>query len=49
MSHCRFEGTYNELMDCHEAIWSGEELSEREEEYKNKLLRLCRKILELEE
>ena len=43
MSYCRFEGTYNELIECLENI-EDDEISEQEQKYKLKLIRLCQKI-----
>jgi len=45
MSYVRFENTYNDLQDCYEAIVNEEELSESEEDYKQKLIKLCKKII----
>lgn len=49
MHYCQFENTYNDLTQCIEAIENGEELSEEEEIYKQKLISLCQKLLELTE
>lgn len=49
--HCRFEGTYNELLECYDHLQEEQlsidfKIEGREEEYKNKLLRLCKKIVD---
>lgn len=44
MSYCRFENTYEDLRDCAEAIAENEELSESEQKYRDKLIKLCRDI-----
>jgi hypothetical protein len=43
MSYCRFEGTYNELIECLENF-EDNDISEQEQKYKLKLIRLCQKI-----
>lgn len=44
MSYCRFENTYNDLKDCYQNI--DDELSESEENYRKKLIKLCKEIAE---
>lgn len=44
MSYCRFENTYLDLVDCEQALCSGDDLSETEDEYRKKLVRLCIEI-----
>lgn len=44
MSYCRFENTYNDLKDCYLNI--DNELSESEENYRKKLIKLCKEIAE---
>jgi len=43
MSYCRFEGTYNELIECLENF-EDNDISQREEDYKRMLIKLCQKI-----
>lgn len=44
MSYCRFENTYHDLKDCYESLNFGDELSESETKYKDKLIKLCQEI-----
>jgi len=44
MSYCRFENTWKDLVDCREALDNNEELSESEQEYKERLISLCEDI-----
>ena len=45
MAYCKFENTYNDLQDCYEIIAnSNEPLSSSEEEYKKKLIKLCKDV-----
>jgi hypothetical protein len=45
MSYCRFENTYNDLQDCWGIIdESPESLSESEQKYRLKLIKLCDRI-----
>jgi hypothetical protein len=48
MSHCRFENTLADLLDCHDALaaedWNVIQLSESEKKAKHKLLALCKRI-----
>lgn len=52
MSYCRFENTYNDLLDCQSALQEDgvagviEEADERERPYIKKLIMLCREIIE---
>ena len=39
MSYCRFENTYNDLVDCSEHIYD-EAPNDRDEEYRQKLIQL---------
>ena len=45
MSYCRFENTYRDLVDCLQNI-NDTDLSNRESEYREKLVDICREILE---
>ena len=47
MSYRRFENTYKDLQDCYEALQDKDisELSESEQKYAIKLIKLCKKIL----
>lgn len=44
MSYCRFRNTYFDLVDCSMNLTS--ELSEIEKEYRDKLIELCKEIVE---
>ena len=44
MSYCRFENTYNDLLDC--SIHINSDLSERESRYRKLLIELCNQIIE---
>lgn len=44
MSYCRFENTYNDLLDC--SIHIDSDLSERESRYRKLLIELCNQIIE---
>lgn len=46
MSYCRFENTYQDLQDCYEALADKQidELSEREQKYAKRLIKLCSEI-----
>jgi hypothetical protein len=44
MSYARFENTYSDLQDCYEAM--DDELSETEQNYRTKLIKLCSIITE---
>jgi len=49
MSYVRFENTYSDLVDCYEDMLYGkefDELSESEQHFRNKLIKLCRDISE---
>lgn len=53
MSHCRFENTYRDLQDCHEALSEVDSIEDLEEEanqyekkYIRKLIELCKDIAE---
>lgn len=43
MSYCRFENTFNDLLDCYGCLL--DHLSESEQKYRKRLLRLCKSIL----
>ena len=43
MSYCRFENTYNDLMDCIEN-WSEEAGNDRDERYRVRLLQLVKEM-----
>ena len=47
MKYCRFENTYEALLECYDDIMFGRdfsELSESEQKYCKKLIGLCKKI-----
>lgn len=47
MSYCRFENTFKDLQDCLEDLQYGNdfsELSESEQKYRNKLVKMCKRI-----
>ena len=44
MSYCRFENTYVNLVDCYNNL--NNELSDRENQYKEMLVTLCKDIVE---
>ena len=46
MSYCRFENTYEDLQDCFNALDDEEDLSEREQRYRDRLIKLCHQISE---
>ena len=48
MSYCRFENTYRDLRDCLNDMNSTDflELSETEQNYRNKLVEMCKEIAE---
>lgn len=41
-----FEDTYNKMLDCEESLADFEDLDWREEVYKDKMIRLCKKIVD---
>lgn len=41
MSYCRFQNTYQDLVDCYEALNDDEDLSEVEKNYRQKLIKLA--------
>ena len=43
MSYCRFENTLNDLRDCEEHL-DDDDLSKSEKEYRDRLLKLCKRI-----
>ena len=43
MSYCRFENTFHDLDDCYDNM-EGEDLSESELKYREKLISLCSDI-----
>lgn len=45
MGYCRFENTFNDLLDASQYLWE-EGLSDSEEKYREKLIKLCKKITE---
>ncbi len=45
MSYCRFENTVGDLEDCYEALLEGEELSDSEKRYAERLLDVCQDII----
>lgn len=46
MSYCQFENTLSDLADCKESLDDGKELSESEQRYKERLIKLCAEIAE---
>lgn len=44
MSYCRFENTYNDLMAC--SYYMTDDLSESETKYRERLVELCKEIIE---
>ena len=46
MSYCRFENTYNDLMDCYDNIDDEKDLSYSEAKHRLKLISLCKDIAE---
>jgi hypothetical protein len=49
MGYCRFENTYNDLLDCFENIWNEAE-NERDERYRVRMIRYLKEQLnEIEE
>ena len=44
MSYCRFENTYKDLLDCLNAM--NNELSEREAGYRERLVDVCKEIID---
>lgn len=46
MSYCRFENTYGDLRDCYEGMGDTEDLSQSEKKYYNKMIKLCREIVD---
>jgi hypothetical protein len=49
MSYCRFENTYNDLIDCFNNIWSEAE-NERDERYRKYMIQFLKdRIDEIEE
>jgi hypothetical protein len=42
INYCKYENTYDDLLDCFEYILEGDDdLSESEQRYKEKLIDLC--------
>ena len=46
MGYCRFENTYNDLLDCEIALMDETSLSDSEISYAKKLLLLCQELVE---
>ena len=48
MSYCRFQNTYRDLRDCLNDMNSTDflELSETEQNYRNKIVEICKEIAE---
>ena len=44
MSYCRFENTYRDLLDCLSAM--NDQLSDREKGYRDRLVDVCKEIIE---
>jgi hypothetical protein len=44
MSYCRFQNTLQDLRDCNDHLW--DDLSEDEETARQKLVKLCRQIVD---
>lgn len=49
MSYCRFQNTLADLHDCCDALSECETLSEEEQKAAEKLIALCRHIVEMED
>lgn len=45
MAYCRFHNTWHDLRDC-EDHWDDEDLSSHEIESRDKLLKVCKRIVE---
>jgi hypothetical protein len=43
LNYCRFENTYNDLYDVYDHLFD-DELSESEDKYRKRLIKLCREI-----
>jgi len=43
MGYCRFENTVPDLEDCQEHLFD-EDLSDEEEKYRKRLIRICKEI-----
>lgn len=44
MSYCRFENTYNDLIDCEDHV-NDDDLDAEEKRYRDKLVVVCRRII----
>jgi hypothetical protein len=44
MSYCRFQNTYNDLIDCYDNLNGS--LSESEKRYRERLVELCQSIVD---
>ena len=44
MSYCRFENTYNDLIDCEDHV-NDDDLNAEEKRYRDKLVVVCRRII----
>lgn len=44
MSYCRFENTYDDLLDCYEHV-NDDDLSDLENNYRDMLIQLCQDIV----
>tara|TARA_B110000438_G_scaffold213223_1_gene205418 strand:+ start:996 stop:1193 length:198 start_codon:yes stop_codon:yes gene_type:complete len=47
MSYCRHENTFNDLFDVIDQWYDTEDETEEDAEYRNRLLRKCRLLLEM--
>jgi hypothetical protein len=45
MSYCRFENTYNDLVDCFDNIWSEAE-NERDERYRQRMIEFLKERID---
>lgn len=46
MTYCRFRNTLKDLQDCYDAISNDDDLSEEEEKARNKIIELCKDMVE---
>lgn len=44
MGHCRFQNTYQDLLDCYDNMELSEQVSREEKRDKGRLIELCREI-----
>lgn len=46
MSYCRFQNTFEDLIDCKDALYNGDIERTEEKRYAKKLIALCKEIAE---